>query len=82
MFLVDASGRIVHANKSGHVMVAEGDVLRATSGRLGAADSAADHALLDSFASAVDGDAAVGRKGIAVALRDRLENGRGGFLWG
>jgi len=53
-------------------MVAEGDVLRATSGRLGAADSAADHALLDSFASAVDGDAAVGRKGIAVALRTSL----------
>jgi DNA-binding CsgD family transcriptional regulator len=69
MFLVDASGRIVHANKSGHVMVAEGDVLRAAGGRLGAADSTGNQALLDSFASAEDGDIAVGRKGIAVPLR-------------
>ena len=71
MFLVDASGRIVHANKSGHVMVASGDVLRAAGGRLGAVDSAANQALLDSFASAANGDAAVGRKGIAVPLRTR-----------
>jgi DNA-binding CsgD family transcriptional regulator len=71
MFLVDASGRIVHANKSGHVMVAEADVLRAAGGRLTALDLSAKQALLDSFASAVDGDAAVGRKGVAVPLKTR-----------
>jgi DNA-binding CsgD family transcriptional regulator len=71
MFLVDASGRIVHANKSGHVMVAEADVLRAAGGRLAAVDLTANQALLDSFASAADGDAAVGRKGIAMSLNTR-----------
>jgi DNA-binding CsgD family transcriptional regulator len=69
MFLVDASGRIVHANQSGHIMVAEGSVLRALGGRLGAIDPAASRALLESFAAAEDGDAAVGRKGIAVPLK-------------
>jgi DNA-binding CsgD family transcriptional regulator len=69
MFLVDASGRIVHANKRGHIMVAEGTVLRAVGGRLGAVDRAANHALQDSFAAAEDGDAAVGCKGIAVSLK-------------
>jgi len=69
MFLVDASGRIMHANKSGLLMVAEGGVLRAVGGRLGALDSAANQVLLDSFAAAEDGDAAVGRKGIAVPLK-------------
>jgi DNA-binding CsgD family transcriptional regulator len=71
MFLVDASGRIVHANKSGHVMVAEADVLRAAGGRLAAVDLTANQALLDSFASAADGDATVGRKGIAMSLNTR-----------
>jgi DNA-binding CsgD family transcriptional regulator len=71
MFLVDASGRIVHANKSGHVMVAEADVLRAAGGRLAAVDLTANQALLDSFACAANGDAAVGRKGIAVPLKTR-----------
>jgi DNA-binding CsgD family transcriptional regulator len=69
MFLVDAVGRIIHANKSGYAMVGEGDVLRATGGRLGAVDLTANQALLDSFVSAEDGDIAVGRKGIAVPLR-------------
>ena len=69
MFLVDASGRIMHANKSGLLMVAEGGVLRAVGGRLGAVDSAANQVLLDSFAAAEGGDAAVGRKGIAVPLK-------------
>jgi DNA-binding CsgD family transcriptional regulator len=69
MFIVDASGRIVHANKSGHIMLAEASVLRAAGGRIGAVDSTANQTLLDSFSSATDGDAAVGRKGIAVPLR-------------
>jgi len=71
MFLVDASGRIVHANVSGHVMVTEASMLRALGGRLGAVDPAAQQALLDSFAAAEAGDTAVGRKGIAVSLKAR-----------
>jgi DNA-binding CsgD family transcriptional regulator len=71
MFLVDTSSRIVHANKSGLVMAAEGSVLHASGGRLGAIDPAANQALLDSFAAAADGDVAVGRKGIAVPLTTR-----------
>ena len=69
MFLVDASGRIVHANVSGHSMVTEATALRAPSGRLGAIDGQADRALLDSFSAASRGDAVLGRKGIAVPLK-------------
>jgi DNA-binding CsgD family transcriptional regulator len=71
MFLVDAIGRILHANASGHIMVADVNVVRAASGKLGATDPHADQALLDSFAAAAGGDAALGRKGIAVPLRGR-----------
>src|SRR5262249_34511727 len=71
MFLVDARGRIIHANLSGHMMVSEANVLRAPGGKLGATDPVADQALLDSFIAAGQGDAAVGRKGIAVPLRAR-----------
>ena len=69
MFLVDASGRIVHANASGHALVAEGKVLRAPGGRLGAVDPTANATLLDSFSAAEGGDPAMGRKGIAVPLQ-------------
>ena len=71
MFLVDAIGRILHANASGHMMVAEANVLRAANGKLGATEPQADQALLDSFTAAAGGDAALGRKGIAVPLRAR-----------
>jgi hypothetical protein len=33
-FLVDATGRIVHANVAGHLLLTEGDVLRAVAGKL------------------------------------------------
>jgi DNA-binding CsgD family transcriptional regulator len=68
MFLVDAAGRIVHANLSGHLMVSEANVVRTLGGKLRATDPAADQALLDSFTAACSGDAALGRKGIAVPL--------------
>jgi len=71
MFLVDATSRIVHANLSGHLMVSEATVVRAPSGKLGAIDPQADQSLLDSFTAAANGDAALGRKGIAVPLRAR-----------
>jgi DNA-binding CsgD family transcriptional regulator len=73
MFLVDPAGRIVHANLSGHLLVSEGNVLRVLGGKLGAVDAPANQALLDAFAAAAAGDAALGRKGIAVPLHARDE---------
>jgi len=69
MFLVDATTRIVHANASGHRMVSEGKLLRAPSGRLQAIDAPGDQTLRGSFAAAARGDAALGRKAIAVPLK-------------
>jgi DNA-binding CsgD family transcriptional regulator len=71
MFIVNGTGRIVHANASGYAMLAEGRVLRAPNGRLGANGPAAEQALLDVFAAAEGGDAALGRRGIAVPLEAR-----------
>jgi DNA-binding CsgD family transcriptional regulator/PAS domain-containing protein len=68
MFLVDATGRIVHANAAGHVMLKKANVLHVERGRLIANDPQADQALADSFATAGSGDAAVGVKGVAVPL--------------
>jgi DNA-binding CsgD family transcriptional regulator/PAS domain-containing protein len=68
MFLVDARGRIVHANAAGHVMLNEADILRVASGRLTSGDPQADRTLADIFATAGAGDAAIGAKGIAVPL--------------
>src|SRR5262245_29695008 len=65
MFLVNARGRIVHANASGHAMLTEGSLLRADDGKLTADDADAERALCEVFAMADGGDAAVGVKGIA-----------------
>jgi DNA-binding CsgD family transcriptional regulator len=73
MLLVDATGRIVHANAMAHSMIAEATALRAPTGRLGATDTQADQALLDSFSAAARGETALGRKGIAVPLKSRDE---------
>jgi DNA-binding CsgD family transcriptional regulator len=68
MFLVDASARIVHANASGHAMLAQGSVLRAVGGKLLTKDASAEQALNEVYAMAERGDAAVGAKGIAIPL--------------
>jgi DNA-binding CsgD family transcriptional regulator/PAS domain-containing protein len=68
MFLVDARGRIVHANVRGHAMLAERSPLHATRGMLATSDPDAGRALRDVFIAAGSGDAAVGAKGIAVPL--------------
>jgi DNA-binding CsgD family transcriptional regulator len=70
MFLVDATGRIVHANAAGHAILDAADILCVSRGRLVARDSEADQALADIFATAVSGDAAIGVKGIALPLTD------------
>ena len=71
MFLVDAAGRIVHANAAAHAMLAAASVLHAAGGRLVANDPQADQILADTFATAGGGDAALGIKGVAVPVTAR-----------
>jgi DNA-binding CsgD family transcriptional regulator len=71
MYLVDAAGRLIHANAAGNAILDASDVLSSVNGRLVAADAQVDRALLDVFASAGEGDAALGSKGIAIPLTGR-----------
>jgi DNA-binding CsgD family transcriptional regulator len=68
MCLVDAEGRIVHANAAGHAILAAGDILSVVGGRLVAYDAQVNRTLEDVFAAAGRGDAALGVKGIAIPL--------------
>jgi DNA-binding CsgD family transcriptional regulator/PAS domain-containing protein len=68
MCLVDAAGRMVHANAAAHAILGVGDILRAVDGRLVACDAQVDQTLREIFAAAGQGDAALGTRGIAVAL--------------
>lgn len=67
-FLVDRMGQIVHANASGHALLAQGGVLRAVEGKLAATDAKAAAALSKTFAEAGINDLSVGFKGIAYPL--------------
>jgi DNA-binding CsgD family transcriptional regulator len=71
MFIVDSTGRIIHANVAGHRLIGEADVLRAGNGRLAALEAKGGRNLLEVFAAAQAGDAAVGKGGIAVPLTAR-----------
>jgi DNA-binding CsgD family transcriptional regulator len=68
VLFVDSSGRITHANAAGRAMIADGDLLRGSLGRLVASDPDVNRALRDIFLAAGTGDAAVGVKGVAVPL--------------
>ena len=68
MCLVDAGGRIVHANAAGYAIISAGDVLRSAGGRFVARDAQVDKTLREIFAAAGQGDAALGTMGIAVPL--------------
>src|SRR5262245_5217920 len=70
IFLVDATGRIVHANRNGRTLLSEANVVSERGGSLGAVDPQANQALLDAL-TAGGGDPASGRKGIAVPLEAR-----------
>jgi DNA-binding CsgD family transcriptional regulator/PAS domain-containing protein len=70
-FLVDANGRIVHANASGRALLDERSVLRSGNGKLAAIAAEADRELNQTLALAAGGDAAVGTKGVAVPLTAR-----------
>jgi DNA-binding CsgD family transcriptional regulator len=65
---VDSSGRITHANAAGRAMIAAGNVLHASHGRLIASDPDVDRALRNIYLAAATGDAAIGITGVAVPL--------------
>jgi DNA-binding CsgD family transcriptional regulator len=68
MFLVDARGRLVHANAAGAAMLDLGIPVRLREGRLAAVDRTAWTTLSEVFLAAGNGDAAVGVQGISVAI--------------
>lgn len=68
LLLVDAKGRIVHANTAGRDMLDAGDFLRSIGGRLVGGNMQAKETFRDIFAAAGNGDAEIGAKGIAVSL--------------
>lgn len=71
MFLLDAEGRVVHANAAGVLMLNDDDVLRANGGRAAAIDPEADLALRDACLAAGQGDAALGARGVALGIASR-----------
>lgn len=70
LFLVDAAGRIVHANLSGHALLRERTVLRSVAGTLVACQPDAETALRESLAMAA-GVPVSGSRGAVVALAAR-----------
>jgi DNA-binding CsgD family transcriptional regulator/PAS domain-containing protein len=68
MFLVDADGRLVHANAAGHLMLQKTDMLQASGGRLHALDPETDRIFRDMFTAAAGGDEALGATGISVPI--------------
>jgi len=68
MFLVDADGRIAHANVAGHKMLSEGDMLREVGRRLVSIDPQTDLPMREAFAAASRGDVNIGTNGIALPL--------------
>jgi DNA-binding CsgD family transcriptional regulator len=71
MFLVDATGRIVHANTAGHTLLDNANVLRAVDRRIIVNNRERHQALADLFASAGSGDSGIGIKGVALPLESR-----------
>ena len=68
MYLVESTGRIVHANTAGYGILGAGNILRSVGGRLVACDMQVERTLREVFAAAGQGAAAVGTEGIAVSL--------------
>jgi DNA-binding CsgD family transcriptional regulator len=70
LLFVDAQGRIVHANVSGHALVSEGSLLRSDGQRPAFADPTADRLWYDLVQMAARGDDAFGAQGIALAVAE------------
>jgi DNA-binding CsgD family transcriptional regulator/PAS domain-containing protein len=71
LFVLDADGRIVHANAAGCEILQGDDFLRSVGGRLVARDAQAHQALRDVFAAAGSDAAAIGVKGATLSLAAR-----------
>jgi DNA-binding CsgD family transcriptional regulator len=71
VFLTDSGGRIVHANSAGRAILAEGDGLYASSGRLAARQPEVRQTLGAALAAAENGDAALGHGSIDIAFASR-----------
>jgi DNA-binding CsgD family transcriptional regulator len=69
MCLLDAEGRIVHANVAGRAILGMGDFLSESAGHIVARDREIDRGLRQLLASAGGGDAAIGTEGIDLPLR-------------
>jgi DNA-binding CsgD family transcriptional regulator/PAS domain-containing protein len=68
VILVDAGGRIVHANAAAHALLSRGDVIHSVSGALSASSRQAGERLRGIFLGAAEGDEAIGKEGIALPL--------------
>jgi DNA-binding CsgD family transcriptional regulator/PAS domain-containing protein len=68
VLLVDADGRIVHANIAGHDILRGGDFLRSRGGRVVARDEQVNQTLREIFAVASNGGDEIGTKGIDLPL--------------
>jgi DNA-binding CsgD family transcriptional regulator len=71
VFLLDAGGRIVHANSAGHELLDASDVLRVTGDRLVAVNAETELMLNTAITAAVHGDLTVDASGIALPLLAR-----------
>jgi DNA-binding CsgD family transcriptional regulator len=68
VFLVNARGTIIYANKVGSSIISAGDYLRAAGGKLCARQTEADQFLQEAFRATADGDVAIGHKCISIPL--------------
>jgi len=71
MILVDAAGRVTHANAAGQAMLSERDMIELVSGKLFATNRSVNQALYEMLEATGGGDAAVGTKGVAVSMAAR-----------
>jgi DNA-binding CsgD family transcriptional regulator len=71
LFLVDASGRILHANVSGQALLARGGVLRAYGGKLVSQDASAEQELYRVLDAVGGGEVVAGAGTVAVPLTAR-----------
>ena len=70
LFLVDAKGRVVHANVAAREILAADDFLRSVGGRLVTRDERVNQSLRDIFSDAADGDGGtLGTRGTALRLK-------------
>jgi hypothetical protein len=70
MYLVDAAGRIVHANAAGRVLLSTG-ALKVVGNRLGTDDTEINGLLQDALMATSNGDCAINVKGISLPLTAR-----------